>query len=64
VVAHDGEQLSTEELIAYAESELAPYKRPRTYHLVEALPKSATGKVLRTELRGEAVDRRLVERET
>ena len=64
VVAHDGDQLTTEELIAYADAELAPYKRPRTYHLVEALPKSATGKVLRTELRGEAVDRRLVERET
>jgi len=50
------------ELHEYCELHLAPYKRPRAYVVVEALPKSATGKVLRKELRGEAEDQRLIER--
>lgn len=50
------------ELQEYCELHLAPYKRPRSYVIVEALPKSATGKVLRKELRGDAEDRRLIER--
>jgi long-chain acyl-CoA synthetase len=52
------------ELQEFCELHLAPYKRPRSYVIVESLPKSATGKVLRKELRGEAVDRRLIERST
>jgi long-chain acyl-CoA synthetase len=52
------------ELHEYCELHLAPYKRPRSYVIVEALPKSATGKVLRKELRGDAEDRRLIERST
>lgn len=50
------------ELHEYCELHLAPYKRPRSYVILESLPKSATGKVLRKELRGEAEDRRLIER--
>jgi len=53
---------SHRELQEYCELHLAPYKRPRSYVIVEALPKSATGKVLRKELRGDAEDRRLIER--
>ena len=34
-----------------AARELAPYKRPRHIHLVEALPRNALGKVVRSELR-------------
>jgi long-chain acyl-CoA synthetase len=52
------------ELHEYCELHLAPYKRPRSYVIVPALPKSATGKVLRKELRGDAEDRRLIERST
>ena len=33
-----------------AARELAPYKRPRRVHLVEALPRNALGKVVRSEL--------------
>lgn len=50
------------ELHEYCELHLAPYKRPRSYVIVESLPKSATGKVLRRELRGDATDNRLVDR--
>lgn len=50
------------ELQEYCELHLAPYKRPRAYVVMDALPKSATGKVLRKELRGESEDRRLIDR--
>jgi long-chain acyl-CoA synthetase len=63
IVVHEGEELSHRDVVEYCESELAAYKRPKVINFVEALPKNATGKVLRTELRGEAVDRRLVDRE-
>jgi fatty acid CoA ligase FadD36 len=38
-------------LLELAARELAPYKRPRQVHLVEALPRNALGKVVRSELR-------------
>ncbi len=63
VVAQEGEELTLQELHHQCELELAAYKRPREIRLAEKLPKSATGKVLRTQLRGELEDRRLVERE-
>lgn len=62
LVVHDGESLSHRDVVGYCEQELAAYKRPKVINFVETLPKNATGKVLRTELRGEATDRRLVER--
>jgi malonyl-CoA/methylmalonyl-CoA synthetase len=40
-----------EVLSELAARELAPYKRPRQIHVVEALPRNALGKVLRSELR-------------
>lgn len=63
VVVHEGETLGEAELREHIDAELAHYKRPRDIHFVDALPKSATGKVLRAQLRGETEDRRLVERE-
>ena len=62
IVPQEGSELSEAEMRAYCERELAVYKQPRDFNFVGALPKSPTGKVLRTELRGEAVDRRIVER--
>lgn len=62
MVVHEGEELSHREVIEYCDRELAAYKRPKVVNFVETLPKNATGKVLRNELRGEAVDRRLVDR--
>jgi len=35
---------------AHCEANLPPYKRPQVLHLVEALPRSPTGKILRDEL--------------
>jgi long-chain acyl-CoA synthetase len=39
-------------LRALASSRLAPPKRPKTYERLDALPRTATGKVRRTELQG------------
>ena len=37
-------------VVAFAAGQLAPYKRPRLVHLVEALPRNAMGKVSRSRL--------------
>ena len=49
VVVADG-PLDTDELLAFAAEQLAPYKRPRVVRVVDELPRNALGKVLRHEL--------------
>lgn len=63
VVLHEGEEMTEREVMDHCVDTMAPYKRPKAVTFVDTLPKSATGKVLRTELRGEAEDRRLVTRD-
>lgn len=55
VVAKPGEDLTEAEVIRFCKSKLAAYKVPRTVELRDSLPKTAVGKVLRKELRAEAV---------
>jgi long-chain acyl-CoA synthetase len=52
-----GRQASPAELLAHAASQLAPYKRPTELRVLEALPASATGKVLRGQLKALAQTR-------
>lgn len=47
-----GASVAEDELIAFAAERLAPYKRPRRVTVLDGLPKNATGKILRRELRG------------
>jgi long-chain acyl-CoA synthetase len=51
VVAVPGAALDAAALIAHCRPRIAGYKLPRRIEFVEALPKSAMGKVLKTELR-------------
>ena len=51
VVAKPGSQLSEAELIEFCRSRLAHYKCPQSIEFCESLPKTATGKVLKRELR-------------
>ncbi|ROR45790.1 class I adenylate-forming enzyme family protein [Kitasatospora cineracea] len=55
VVAHvslkPGATTTADELHAFVRDRLAAYKRPRRIHLVGELPKTATGKIRREELR-------------
>lgn len=64
VVLKEPDTLTSSELSEFCTNNLAPYKIPKLFEFVDALPKSATGKVLRRELRGEATDDRLIEKET
>ena len=43
---------SPDDLRRYAHSRLAPHKVPRVFEIRDALPRSATGKILRRELEG------------
>ncbi len=51
VVAHGGQSVAPESVIAYAKERLANFKVPRHVELVDALPRNLSGKVLKTELR-------------
>ena len=51
VAAHEGVQLEEKGLLEYLRQRLADYKVPRTVVLMPVLPHSATGKILKTELR-------------
>jgi acyl-CoA synthetase (AMP-forming)/AMP-acid ligase II len=51
VVCDDG--LDTEELVAYVAERVAPYKKIREIERVPEIPKSASGKILRRQLREE-----------
>jgi long-chain acyl-CoA synthetase len=46
-----GATVSTGELLAHCRTHLAAYKYPREIRIIDALPKSATGKLLKRELR-------------
>jgi len=47
----EGSEALVTDLQAHAKSQIAPYKYPREIAFVETLPKTATGKLRRSELR-------------
>ena len=47
-----GASVTPDELIAHCKARMAAYKYPRSVVLMEELPKTVTGKILRRELRG------------
>jgi acyl-CoA synthetase (AMP-forming)/AMP-acid ligase II len=49
-VVPDGPPPTREDLAAFTADLLAPYKRPRLLHIVDALPRNAMGKVRRVDL--------------
>jgi long-chain acyl-CoA synthetase len=55
IVLKPGEQATAEELTAFCRERLAPYKVPRIFEFRESLPKTTIGKVLRRQLRDEAL---------
>ncbi len=46
-----GSSVTPEEIVAWAKERMAAYKYPRSVELVDELPKTTTGKILRRELR-------------
>ncbi len=51
VVLNPGANCTAEDLIAWTKEKIAAYKYPRMVEIVESLPTSATGKILKKELR-------------
>jgi long-chain acyl-CoA synthetase len=51
VVPRPGEAIDTDELVAFLKERLAAYKVPKDIEIMNELPKSAVGKILRKELR-------------
>jgi fatty-acyl-CoA synthase len=59
VVVCAGRHVTGDDLRAHATAVLADYKVPRRWHFVDELPRNATGKIVKPELR-----RRLTELES
>ena len=51
IALKDGQSLDEAEAIAYCKERLAAYKYPRSVQFIDALPKNATGKILKKELK-------------
>ncbi|WP_405097382.1 FadD3 family acyl-CoA ligase [Micromonospora sp. NBC_01412] len=51
VVPHPGSDIEAAEVVAFCRANLANYKVPRSVILVEALPRNASGKVVKSSLR-------------
>jgi len=50
VIPEKGASVTGEELVAWAKEQMAGYKYPRTVEVVDDLPMTATGKILKREL--------------
>jgi fatty-acyl-CoA synthase len=51
VLLRDGAQLTAEELLAFCGERLAGFKAPKRVVFVDQLPKNASGKLLKRDLR-------------
>jgi long-chain acyl-CoA synthetase len=58
IVPKDNVEVSPEEFIEWARERMAGYKRPREVDIVDSLPLSQVGKVLRRELRKQELEKR------
>jgi len=58
VVLKEGQSATPDEIVAWAKEKLAGYKRPREVEIVDNLPVSTAGKVLRRELRAKELEKR------
>ncbi|MGO1165972.1 MAG: class I adenylate-forming enzyme family protein [Janibacter sp.] len=52
VSLREGQHVEPDELIAHCKERMAAYKYPRQLEIIEELPKTVTGKILRRQLRG------------
>lgn len=53
VVLRDGHRCSADEIMAYCEERLSGFKRPKRLHFRDTLPRNASGKILKRQLRSE-----------
>jgi len=50
VILEDGKTITADELVAWGKEQMAAYKYPRVVEVVDGLPMTATGKILKREL--------------
>lgn len=50
VALHPGNEATADELREFVRARVAPYKYPREVWILDALPKGATGKILKREI--------------
>ncbi|MDY0040569.1 MAG: long-chain fatty acid--CoA ligase [Desulforhabdus sp.] len=62
IVPKPGEKLTEQEIIQFCKSRLAAYKVPKMVEFRESLPKTTVGKILRKELRREAIKAQEIEK--
>ena len=58
IVPKPGQTVSTEELKLFLKSRLSPFKVPKEYIVVDGMPKSPTGKILKRELRKQFLEKK------
>ena len=51
VVKQQGAQITADDVIAYVAERVAPHKKVRQVEFIDTVPKSASGKILRRNLR-------------
>lgn len=51
IVKRSGANVTAEEIMSFCKGKIAGYKTPKSVEFVDALPKNATGKILKKELR-------------
>jgi long-chain acyl-CoA synthetase len=56
VALKPGQQATEEEIIAYCKERVAAYKYPRSVRFLDELPKGATGKIAKKELKARLVE--------
>lgn len=57
VALREGQSLAPEDVMAFVNARVANYKAVRRLEFVEAIPKTASGKILRRQLKAEAAER-------
>jgi long-chain acyl-CoA synthetase len=51
IVLKDGQSLSRDQLLSFLKDKLSSYEQPRSFYLLDELPRSMSGKVLKSKLR-------------
>jgi long-chain acyl-CoA synthetase len=54
IVLKEGQHITCDEIIAWSKEQMAAYKYPRIVDIRQALPMTATGKILKKDLKAES----------
>ena len=56
IVLKEGQEVSKDEIVAWSKDQMAAYEYPHIVEIRESLPMTATGKILKKDLKAEAAD--------